>query len=113
MIAAGALVHRVTIQQATRTLNALGEPIEAWAIFADNLPASLEAAPGREQIAAMQINAQRPYRITLRYLAGVTPLMRVKLGARTFEIQHVDNVGERNRALALTVTEVASNMVAA
>jgi SPP1 family predicted phage head-tail adaptor len=68
--------------------------------------ASIEPLNGREFFAAQQVNAEVTARIRLRYLPGVTRQMQVKFGSRTFAIESVINVEERNRELQLMVKEV-------
>jgi SPP1 family predicted phage head-tail adaptor len=100
----GDLRHRITIQQLTPTQNGL-DSTEVPADFA-TVWAAIEPLSGREYFAAQQVNAEVTCRIRMRYLAGVTPSMQVKFGERTFAIESVINVEERNRELQLMVKEV-------
>lgn len=100
----GQLRHRVTIQTATETRDAIGGVIAAPSTFA-TVWASVEALQGREYLAAQQVNAEVDHRIRIRYLAGVTPKMRVAFGARLFDVQAVLNPDGRNRELHLMAQE--------
>lgn len=46
------------------------------------------------------------YRVTIRYLAGITELMRVKWGERYFAIRHVPAADRHDRFLVLDCEEV-------
>ena len=41
----------------------------------------------------------------MRYLSGIVPKMRVKVGSRIFDILSIINVDERNRELQLMCRE--------
>jgi len=51
------------------------------------------------------VNAEVTGKISIRYLAGITPKMRVKHGNRIFDIVSMINPEERNRELQLMVKE--------
>ena len=101
----GKLRRRITIQQPTLAQNATGEMTPTWTSFAANLPAEIVPSNGKEVIQADQINAQQPILVRIRYLSGLLPKMRLVYGARTFEIQSVANIEERNREMELTCLE--------
>ena len=100
----GKLRHRILIEQAAETREADGSVIDAWSTYA-TVQASIEPISAREYFAAQSTQADVTHRITLRYLAGVTPKMRVKHGSRLFDILSVINVKERNRELQLMCRE--------
>ena len=100
----GKLRHRILIEQAAETRDADGSVIEAWSAYA-TVQASIEPLSAREYFAAQSTQADVTHRINLRYLAGVTPKMRVSYGSRLFDILSVINVGERNRELQLICRE--------
>ena len=101
---AGTLRHKVVIQQNTPTRDSYGAEVEAWTDYA-TVWASIEPARGREFWESQQVNAEVTGKISIRYLAGITPKMRVKHGSRIFEIISVINPEERNRELQLMVKE--------
>ncbi len=101
----GKLRHRVTIQQQAQTRDEYGGVVTTWQTFADRW-AAIEPLSGRELFAAQQLANTVSIRVRLRYLAGVTPAMRVLYGTRTFSIQAVINVEERNEELQLLCEEV-------
>jgi head-tail adaptor len=48
-------------------------------------------------VAAESTRADVAYRISLRYMSGITPKMQVNYGSRLFDILAAINVNERNR----------------
>ena len=100
----GRLRHRVKIQHYTESQNAFGEATKAWTDYA-TVWAAVEPVRGREFWESQQVNAEITTKITMRYLAGVKPKMRVLYGTRIFEIDSAINVDERNRELQLLVME--------
>ena len=101
---AGQLRHKVIIQENTPSRDDYGAEAESWSNFA-TVWAAIEPIRGREFWESQQINAEVTARITIRYLSGVTPKMRVKYGTRIFDIISVINPEERNRDLQLMVKE--------
>lgn len=102
---AGALRHRITIQQKTIGTDAFGGPTETWADVC-TVNASIEPLNGRELILAQSVNAETTERIRIRYRSGITAAMRIVFGARLFNITAPPiNPEERNRELILMVSE--------
>lgn len=103
---AGTLRHRIDIEAPAVSIRpASGAVPKAWVPFAANLAAAVQPLAGREVFAAEGLNAQATFKITLRYQPGITQKMRVKFGARTFDIVSVANVEERNRVTELNCRE--------
>lgn len=100
----GKFRHRITIQQTANVQDSDGSVVEDWSVHAI-AHASIEPISGREYFAAQSTQAEVTHRINMRYLAGVTPKMRVVFGSRVFEILSVINVDERNRGLQLMCRE--------
>lgn len=101
---AGKLRHRLTLEEATDTLNARGEAVPAWSTVT-TLWGAIDPLSGREGFEARQLYASASHRIRLRYRAGIVPKMRLTKGARVFEIDAILNVDERNRELVCLATE--------
>lgn len=101
---AGTLRHRVEIQALTVTEDDIGNQIYEWQTIA-TVCASIEPLKGREYWAAAQIQAETTVKVTIRYLAGITPSCRVVFKDRVFDIQSIINVEERNRELVLMCRE--------
>lgn len=103
----GQLRHKITIQQAAKTSDGFGGWTQTWTNFA-TVWAAIEPLRGREFFAAAQVQAEQITRIRIRYLAGITPKMRILFDARTFSINTIINVNERNRELHLMCEEMVS-----
>jgi SPP1 family predicted phage head-tail adaptor len=101
----GKLRHRVSLQSPTATANDYGEKIAAWTTYA-TVWAEIKPLQGRELENAQQISEKCDYEVFIRYNTGVLSTHRVIYGSRTFEIQAVLNLEERNEILKLICTEV-------
>lgn len=103
----GELRHLVTLQSYTAAKNGFGEDVQTWA---DSEPmwACIESLSGSETMIASQVKATASHKITIRYNSNVTPLKRFTLGARTFEINSVDDGEQRG----IYMTCVCSELVA-
>ena len=101
---AGLLDKRITIQQKTVTQDSAGIIAETWATFAV-VWASVEPLTGRERFMAQQIFTDMDIRIRIRYLSGVTPMMRVSFNNKLYNIHAVINPRERNVELELLCAE--------
>ncbi len=102
---AGALRHKVIIQQPTETTNSLGEITPSWTTFA-TVWAEILPLSGKEYWSSKQVNSEVTGKIRIRYKSGITPKMRVKYGTRIFNIEAVMNYLERNIESILLVSEV-------
>lgn len=85
---AGLLRHRVTIQQRTESQGGTGEVTWTWADLS-TVWAAIEPVSEREYFAAAQVQSEAVTRIRMRYRDDIRPKMRVKFGARYFDIQGV------------------------
>ncbi|RMF07844.1 MAG: head-tail adaptor protein [Alphaproteobacteria bacterium] len=93
--AAGALRHRLVLEQAVRVDDGGGGASESWQAVA-TLWAALRPLPGAETVEAGRLSGRRRIEVTMRYRSGVSPAMRFRLGARIFHILSVANTEERN-----------------
>jgi SPP1 family predicted phage head-tail adaptor len=105
MIEAGKLRHRVIIQTATEARDSYGQPIQTWATF-DEVWAEILPLRGTELFTAQQVQSKVVSKIKIRYLAGVSPKMRVLFGARIYQIESIINTTERNVESVLMCSEV-------
>lgn len=104
MVRAGRLRDRVTIEEKTDgDPDAKGTRSPSWSAFATRW-ARIVPLTGREMYTADQVYAEATHRIELRYLADITPAMRVTFGSRVFDIEGVIN-DERMRETHLLVSE--------
>lgn len=100
----GKLRHRVILQRKEITEDELKQQSETWVDFA-YIWAAIQPLSGREYFSARQETAQVTTRITIRYLKGVTPDMRVLFNEKVYEILSVINLDERNISLVLMCKE--------
>ena len=101
----GTLRHRVTIQAAIETQNAIGEMVETWAEYV-TVWGRVEQLSGNRLFAAAQMEEPVTGVITIRYTDGITPKMRAVVGGKTYDIRNaIDRTGRR-QALELMVSEV-------
>lgn len=108
MIRAGRLRHTVVIERdSSAARDGFGQPTENWEAFA-TVQAAIDPIRGREYFAAQQFAAETTHKVTLRYIAGVSPKMRARFGSRIFRIEAVKNPEERNERLELMCVEVLS-----
>lgn len=103
---AGLMRHRITLQSLDDEQNELGEP-GAWSDGA-TLWASVSPVSGREFMMAGQEHAEVSHKITIRYNRTVRPCMRVRLGARVFDILHIIDPQERHSEMTLMCREVVT-----
>ena len=62
-----------------------------------------------EQLGGDAFLSQSTYRITIRWISGITTAMRVNWGGRLFNIANTNDIEGRNRVLELTCTEGLSH----
>ena len=101
---AATLRHRVILQSAAVSADSGGGASTVWSDDA-TLWASIEPLKGTERLTAQQLESRLTHRVRLRHRIGVTTAMRVKFGARIFNIRAVINPDERNRLLELLCEE--------
>ena len=101
---AGALKHKITIQEKTQTSDGMGGYTETWkelyTVWAAIWPVS-----GREYIATGRKEGEVTHRIQIRYREGIMPSHRVLYGSRVFDIRAVLNHEEKNKYLDLMCVE--------
>lgn len=105
---AGLLRKRLTIQKPSQAQDGYGQTLDTWTdvatVWGEIVPVS-----GREMIAANAMQESKTHAITIRYIAGITPKMRIKYGTRLFDIQSVLDENERHRTLNLSCVEGLSD----
>ena len=100
---AGQLRHSIIIQKTTQT-NAYGKITNSWAthatIFAEVMPQT-----GSEYWSAKQRQEKEPIIFRIRYAAGITEKMRVSFNSKTYDINSIVNVSQRNIEMLLVTEE--------
>lgn len=100
------LRHRITLQTLTTQNDGYGGDAETWNDY-KTVWASVEPLSGRELIQAQQTQTQYSHRIRTRFFSDFTEEMRIQYKSRTFEIESIINVNERNRELEIMCTETS------
>jgi SPP1 family predicted phage head-tail adaptor len=95
----GRLIHRIAIQRQTTTTDISGTVV-AWSDFVTTW-AAIEPVRGLEVLRAGQDTTQLYLTVTIRWQSGILPNMRVRSSNGTYEIQSIENPGERNILLVL------------
>jgi SPP1 family predicted phage head-tail adaptor len=105
---AGKLRHLVTIQTPTTNSDEYGTQITTWSAHGTAW-GEFKSPGGKEELARLagQETVTQVAEWTIRYLAGITPGMRVSFDSRVWDIHTVRNEGERDRMMILTCTEIA------
>lgn len=101
---AGQLRHKVTIQQASQSLDSSRQPVNAWVKVAE-VWCAVEPLSGRELMNAQQQQPDVTHRVRLRHRDDVTPKMRVLHGSRELYIESILNIDERDREQHLMCRE--------
>ena len=90
MLAAGRLRHRVTIEQPVVTQDqTTGAIVETWGAFAERVPAAIEPLSARDFIQSAAMQSEITTRITVRYIVGLKPNMRVVHGSTIYNIRGI------------------------
>lgn len=97
------LRQRIVIEAPTYEQDSSGEQVPSWDDYAA-VAAAAEPTRGREFFAAAGIHAEAPMLFVIRYLNGVTPLMRVVYDGDTWEIKSVVDWREQHREMHLYCT---------
>ena len=101
----GSLRHLVSLWEDRATVRAehnLPEP--KWVQVAE-FYASIEPVAGREYFQAQQVQNSTTHRIRCRYRPGINSKQQIRFRGRTFELQSVLNLEERNEWLEIMAVE--------
>lgn len=83
---AGELRERVTVLQATESRSRLDEVVMTYSTTFAVVWASVQGVSAREYLLAGQQQVEISHRVKMRYLAGLSPQMRLSWRGRTLEI---------------------------
>lgn len=100
----GDMRHSIRIERQSTTQDAAGQRALTWTEFATRR-AAVEHANGTEIWASAQRSGRVPTVFRLRYLAGVTPDMRIVFDSRIFNILSVVDQEGRHEQLVITAQE--------
>src|SRR5690606_21106917 len=101
----GRLRHRGQIQSRTVTREN-GEDVVAWATVATRWM-EIKPLSGREYLQSQQVQASSSVRIIIRAYPDLTVEHRITHGGRVYDINHINNIDERNIAMELMCSEAA------
>ena len=101
---AGALRHFVAIEAATESQNSFGEAVPTWGTVATTW-AEITNVSAREQFRAEQMQGQIIATARMRYIAGISPKMRLVFDGRRYLIRGVAPIKGVHRELELTLEE--------
>lgn len=101
---AGTLRDFVTIESLDPARSAAGQRV-AWLEFA-KVYANVEPLSGNELVAERALLSPVNVRVLIRYVPGVKPEMRIRLGGRVLNIMTVVDVGGLQVELELSCVEV-------
>jgi len=101
---ASRLSKRIIIEEATEVTDGAGGYTTTWATKV-TVWAEIKPISGYEMIEADKIAEIVTHVITIRYVSGITPKMRVNYGGRIFGIQSVVNYLEKKEILEILVKE--------
>lgn len=104
MTCPAAFKHRVTIQSEAAVMDGQGGRSTAWSDVA-TVWASVEPVTGKEFYAWGRVLGESTYLVRMRYRPGIRPKMRLRYGARSFDINSVIDEHEEHRFLVLGCTE--------
>jgi len=101
---AGELRTRGVIESRVEAPDDTGDPLSTWAPYAV-VWADVQPLAGRELFTAQQDASLVQYRVTMRYLAGVSAAMRFRIGTQVLNIEAVIDVEQRGETTVLHCLE--------
>ena len=84
----------ITIEEFTAVQDAFGQETKTWTEFASVWSEKIDIK-SRERFSAAQDIAEETTRFRLRWLAGVTPKMRIISENKTYDIEGIAELGRR------------------
>lgn len=100
----GQLRNRVDIERLVGSRTADGGVAQSWENFA-TVYAAIWPTTGNEPGRGQQVIAEATHKITIRYLPGLDPAMRIKKDERLFDILSIADMSEAHREMILTCKE--------
>jgi len=102
---AGTLRHRITIQQATTSPDAAGQPIATWSDWLPNEPAEVLETAGAETVRGVQVSATATHVVRVRFRDGYGEQLRIVWGTRILGVVNARDVDGRRRELWISARE--------
>jgi SPP1 family predicted phage head-tail adaptor len=104
----GKLNKKIEIQQKTATTNEFGEPENSWETF-NNVWARINSISAKEYFSAQGFEHTVTHKITIRFIKGIKPDMRINYNGKIFEITAIRNINEANKWIELLAKEYAND----
>lgn len=108
----GKLRERVTLQSKTVVRDAFGSEVVTWVISA-TVWADVRSTDGTEQVESSvdQVVATISHSVLIRYMAGLSPSMRVVWQGKVLQILSIVENDNRQRQLILKCNEVVGEPI--
>ena len=103
----GRLRNAITIQQSIVATGSSGASTKTWTVFA-TVFADIRTPTGKEYFGQDKFNSQVSHVVTIRWIEGVTPSMRIIWGSRTLNIEYVSEDRTNRRMLYLDCKEAVN-----
>ncbi len=104
----GRFRHKITFQSESESADSGGGYTLSWTnvstVWAEVKPLA-SSRTSAERLQAGQLEDKVIYKVTTRYLSGITPKMRILFGTRVFNIRSVINLGEKDELLEIIADE--------
>jgi len=104
---AGKLRESVTIQQKTDVVSDSGEAVATWSTYAAAF-ADIRTPSGREFFGQDKFNATVSHIVTVRWVTGIKPEMRVLWGSRILNIIYINEDRQHAKMMQLNCMEAKS-----
>lgn len=101
MMQAGRRRSKIVIQSPVKTKGTTGGVVTTWVDFAEVF-ASIETLRTYEKQAAQSANPGADSMITIKYIAGLLPTMRISYNDKIYSILGINDIEERHRNIELT-----------
>lgn len=98
---AGKLRHYVSIEVPFATKNTFSEKAVEWQLF-NKVWANIETLNGRDKAVAAASWPSATNKISMRYLKGLLPTMRIRFEDTIYSILNVNDVELRHRDIEIT-----------
>ena len=102
---AGQFNKIISIEAQTQTSDGGGGTTITWSTWAASVWAAIWPVSAKEIIQSGVEEMVAMHKIRIRYRSGLTPKMRIKYGAREFDIVSIRNIDTGNREIEILARE--------
>jgi SPP1 family predicted phage head-tail adaptor len=100
----GKLRTKITVQEKTDTISDSGQAVSTFSTFRD-IYADIRTPSGREFFGQDKFNATVSHVVTIRWLEGIKPEMRILWGTRILNIIYINEDRQHARMMQLNCME--------